>query len=61
LAGDYHALKYSKYATHDLSAFAHRFNRCFDLRGLVARLFVDVARCAPVKEVVVRRHAEVGF
>lgn len=61
LAGAYHSLKYSKYAAHYLAAFAYRFNRRFDLRGLVARLIVDVARCAPVKEAVVRRHAEAGF
>ena len=61
LAGAYHSLKYSKYAAHYLAAFAYRFNRRFDLRGLVARLIVDVARCAPLKESVVRRHAEAGF
>lgn len=61
LAGAYHSLKYSKYAAHYLAAFAYRFNRRFDLRGLVARLIVDVARCAPVKEAVVRRQAEAGF
>lgn len=61
LAGAYHSLKYSKYAAHYLAAFAYRFNRRFDLRGLVARMIVDVARCAPVKEAVVRRHAEAGF
>jgi len=33
---------------------AYHFNRCFDLRTLVARLIVDVARCGPVEEKVVR-------
>ena len=61
LAGAYHSLKYSKYAAHYLAAFAYRFNRRFDLRGLVARLIVNVARCAPVKQAVVRQHAEAGF
>lgn len=61
LAGAYHSLKYGKYAAHYLAAFAYRFNRRFDLRGLVARLIVDVARCAPVTETVVRQHAEAGF
>ena len=46
LAGAYHSLKYRKYAAHYLAAFAYRFNRRFDLRGLVSRLIVDVARCA---------------
>ena len=58
LAGAYHSLKYRKYAAHYLAAFAYRFNRRFDLRDLVARLIVDVARSKPVKETVVRAHAE---
>ena len=61
LAGAYHSLKYRKYAAHYLAAFAYRFNRRFDLRDLVSRLIVDVARCAPIKESVVRQHAEAGF
>ena len=61
LAGAYHSLKYRKYAAQYLAAFAYRFNRRFDLRGLVPRLIVDVARCAPVSEQVVRKHAETGF
>ena len=61
LAGTFHALKYRKYAGHYLAAFAYRFNRRFDLRGLVARLVVDMARCKPVKETVVRAHAEAGY
>ena len=58
LAGAFHALKYNKYAEHYLAAFSYRFNRRFDLRGLIARLIVDVARCKPIKEEVVRAHAE---
>ena len=61
LAGAYHSLNYRKYAGHYLAAFAYRFNRRFDLRGLVSRLIVDVARCAPVMEKVVRQQAEAGF
>lgn len=61
LAGAYHSLKYRKYADAYLAAFAYRFNRRFDLRGLVARLIVDIARCAPVTERVVRQHAEASF
>jgi hypothetical protein len=61
LAGAYHSLKYRKYAANYLAAFAYRFNRRFDLHGLVSRLIVDVARCAPAKEMVVRQHAEAGF
>ena len=61
LAGAFHALKYSKYAEHYLAAFSYRFNRRIDLRGLIARLIVDVARCKPIKEEVVRAHAEARF
>ena len=61
LAGTFHSLKYRKYAGTYLSAFAYRFNRRFDLRDLVARLIVDVTRAEPVKEKVVRSHAETRF
>ena len=42
LSGTHHAMNYRKYAEHYLAAFAYRFNRRFDLRGLVASLVVDV-------------------
>ncbi len=61
LAGAYHSLKYRKYAAHYLASFAYRFNRRFDLHGLVSRLIIDVAGCAPVSERVVRQHVEAGF
>lgn len=61
LSGAHHAMKDRKYAEHYLAAFAYRFNRRFDLRGLVARLVVDVARSKPVAEKVVRAHAEARF
>ena len=61
LAGAYHALNYRKYAASYLAAFAYRFNRRFDLRGLVARLIVDVARAKPDSEAAVRAHAETRF
>jgi len=61
LAGAFHSMKYRKYADNYLAAFAYRFNRRFDLRGLVARLIVDVARCAPAKESIVRTLAEARF
>ena len=60
LTGAYHSLKYRKYAADDLAAFAYRFDRRFNLRDLVAGLIVDVARTAPVKERIVRAHAEAG-
>lgn len=61
LAGAFHSLKYRKYAGQYLAAFAYRFNRRFDLRGLVTRLVVDVARAGPAAERVVRAHAEPRF
>jgi hypothetical protein len=50
-----------KYAEHYLAGFAYRFNRRFDLRGLVASLIVDVVRAKPIKEKTVRSHAEARF
>lgn len=61
LAGAHHALNYRKYAANYLAAFAYRFNRRFDLRGLVAHLIVDVARAKPDSEAAVRAHAEACF
>jgi transposase-like protein len=62
LSGAFHALRYRKYGQIYLTAFAYRFNRRFDLRGLVAGLIVDVARSKPVPERVVRWvHAEAAF
>ena len=61
LAGAFYALNYRKYAQRYLSAFAYRFNRRFDLRGLVAHLIVDVVRGKPAKKAVIRAHAEAGF
>lgn len=61
LSGAYHSLKYRKYAQQYLSAFAYRFNRRFDLRGLITSAIVDVLRCPPVTEAQIRMHAEAGF
>jgi hypothetical protein len=61
LAGAFHSLKCNKYASHYLAAFAYRFNRRFDLRTLIARLIVDVSRCGPISEKLVRAQAEAHF
>jgi hypothetical protein len=62
LSGAFHALKYRMYGQTYLAAVAYRFNRRFDLRGLVATLIADVARSKPVPEKVGRRwHAEAAF
>lgn len=58
LAGTFHSLNFRKYGQTYLSAFAYRFNRRFDLRGLLARLIVDVARAKPCNESTVRGKAE---
>ena len=61
LAGALHSLNYRKYAQRYLSAFAYRFNRRFDLRGLNAHLIVDVVRRKPAKKTLISAHAEAGF
>ena len=61
LAGAFHSLNYSKYAENYLAAFAYRFNRRFDLRSLVMRLIVDVARTEPAKKDIITVHAEARF
>ena len=61
LAGAFHSLNYRKYAQSYLAAFAYRFNRRFDLRGLVAHLIVDVARGKPARKSIIRTHTETGF
>lgn len=60
LSGAYKAFKYGKYADSYLGAFAYRFNRRFDLHGLVARLIVDVARCRRRPQGIIRQ-AETHF
>jgi hypothetical protein len=54
-----HGLKHREYGKTCPAAFAYRFDRRFDLRGLMATLIADVARSKPVPEkVVTRGHAE---
>lgn len=58
LAGAFHAFSYRKYATSYFAAFVYRFNRRFDLRGLVASLITDVTRSLPLGQRVIRGNAE---
>jgi hypothetical protein len=58
LVGTHHAFDFAKYAARYLAGFAYRFNPRFDLRGLTARLIVDVARCQPRTERVIRGNAQ---
>jgi transposase-like protein len=60
LSGAYKAFKYGKYADRYLGEFAYRFNRRFDLAGLLPRLIVDVCRAQAKPEHLIR-HAEFGF
>jgi transposase-like protein len=55
LAGAHHAFKYRKYAAHYLCAFAYRFNRRFDLKGIVTRLVVAATHCQPSPARVIRQ------
>ena len=59
LSGTHHSFNYSKYGATYLAAFAYRFNRRFDLTGLIARLIVDVVQCRPRQERVIRENAEI--
>ncbi len=55
ISGAYKAFGYAKYANRYLGAFCYRFNRRFDLADLVVRLVVDVCRCVPTPERVIRQ------
>ena len=60
LSGTHHAFDFAKFAAGYLAGFVYRFNRRFDLRALTARLIVDVARCQPRTERVIRGNTEIG-
>ena len=51
----------SRYRKATFAAFAYRFNRRFDLRDLVTRLIVDVARCGPIKKAFIQAPPEACF
>jgi transposase-like protein len=61
LHGAFHSLSWAKHADSHLSAFAYRFNRRFDLRDLLARLIVDVARCPARRIHTIRGGAEAHY
>lgn len=54
LSGAYKSFGCAKYADRYLGAFAYRFNRRFDLAGLVVRPIVDVSRGKAAPERVIR-------
>jgi transposase-like protein len=59
ISGAYKSFKYGKYAVHYLGAFSYRFNKRFDLHGLVSQLIGDVIRAKPQRERQIRGQAEV--
>ena len=61
LHGAFHSLSWAKHADSHLAAFAYRFNRRFDLRDLLARLIVDVARCPAQPIPAIRGGAEAAY
>lgn len=61
LHGTFHSLAWSKHADSHLAAFAYRFNRRFDLRDLLARLIVDVARCPARQIQIIRGGSEAHY
>ena len=58
ISGAYKSFRYRKYATRYLGAFSYRFNRRFNLRSLVAKVFGDALRSPPEPERVIRGIAE---
>lgn len=61
LHGAFHSLGWAKHGDSYLGAFAYRFNRRFDLRGLFARLIVDVARCPALQIREIRGGTEAHY
>jgi transposase-like protein len=61
LHGAFHSLAWAKHADSHLAAFAYRFNRRFELRDLLARLIVDVARCPAHQIRSIRGGAEAHY
>lgn len=59
ISGAHKAFKFGKYAGQYLGAFAYRFNRRFDLHGLVSGLITDAALSPPHRQRVIRGKAEV--
>jgi hypothetical protein len=53
----HHAFKFAEYAAFYLAGFAYRFNRGFDLHGLVAMLIIDVATTHPIPRHFIRAAA----
>lgn len=48
MAGTYHAFKHAKYAQRYLAEFAYRFNRRFDLAGMLLRLLSAAVTTGPM-------------
>lgn len=59
LSGTHHALKFAKYGPRYLVAHQYRFNRRFDLPGLVPRLAVALVNAGALPERTLRMPAEI--
>jgi hypothetical protein len=47
LAGTYHAFDYGKYGHRYLAEFAYRFNRRYDLKGIMPRFLYTAMKTKP--------------
>ena len=54
ITGTYHAFDFQKYANRYLGEFQYRFNRRFDLKGMLRRLVVAAARTNKLPEAKLR-------
>lgn len=54
MAGTYHAFDHAKYARRYLAEFAYRFNRRFDLAGMLPRLLQALVTTGPLPARVLR-------
>jgi ISXO2-like transposase domain/Transposase zinc-ribbon domain len=54
ITGTYHAFKFWKYADRYLAEFQYRFNRRFNMRGMLGAIVRAAARCRPCPELSLR-------
>ena len=61
IAGTYHAFDFDKYAHRYLGEYQYRFNRRFDLAGMLTRLVRAAARSGKRPEAWLRLGLELGL
>jgi transposase-like protein len=54
LSGTYHAFDFKKYGDRYLAEVVYRFNRRFDLKGMLQCLLIDCIDCMPLSERLLR-------